>query len=75
MDDEYEPKHNANMMISKAVGDYMGDEDSSKISFIWIFVIYPLRKRVLTSLFLIICRWFLWGIVEAESSLLERGRH
>lgn len=31
MDEEFEHKQNANMIISKAVGDYIGDEDSSKI--------------------------------------------
>lgn len=30
MDDEFEAKHNANLIISKAVGDYTGDEDSCK---------------------------------------------
>lgn len=42
MDEEFEPKHNANMIISKAVGgDYIGDEDSSKLTFL-LLLLYAL---------------------------------
>lgn len=39
MDESYENTNNSNMIISKAVGDYTGDEDSSNYFLYILFVV------------------------------------